>query len=364
MKIKDLEKLLEDWAPLSLQESYDNCGLLVGDGETKISSVLVSLDVTEEVILEAIHRDANIIVAHHPIIFKGLKSLTGDNEVERCIIMAIKNDIALYAIHTNLDNISGGVSFAMGEALGLSNMKILSPKKPGFFQLVTHVPRKYTKIVSEALFDAGAGRVGSYDQCKFTVQGNSSFRALKGSNPYKGDVGNLELTTEDRLELIVPIECKELVEKALINSHPYEQVSYAWLEMSNSSQDIGFGVIGELETELSDKDFINKIKKVFGVKVIKHTNSKSNLVKRVALCGGSGSEFLADAIKLKSDAYITSDISYHRFFDAKKVIFLADIGHWESEQHTIQLITDYIRSKMTNFAVIKTESITNPIITS
>tara|TARA_B100000767_G_scaffold274456_1_gene307496 strand:+ start:1122 stop:2216 length:1095 start_codon:yes stop_codon:yes gene_type:complete len=364
MKVKDLEEILEDWAPLSLQESYDNCGLLVGDSETKITSVLVSLDITEEVVLEAIRRNANMIVAHHPIIFKGLKSLTGDNEVERCIIMAIKSGIALYAIHTNLDNISGGVSHAMGKALGLLNMKTLLPKKAGLFQLVIHVPIEYTKIVSEALFDAGAGKLGSYDQCKFSVQGNTSFRPLKGSNPFNGDVGKLELSTEDRLELIVPVENKERVEKALINIHPYEEISYAWLEMSNSSRDIGFGVIGELETALSDKDFIKKIKEVFGVKAVKHTNSKSNLVQRVALCGGSGSELLPNAIKSNSDAFVTSDISYHRFFDAKKVIFLADIGHWESEQYTIQLITDYIRSKMTNFAVIKTESLTNPITTS
>lgn len=364
MKIKDLEKILEDWAPLSLQKSYDNCGLLVGESETKVTSVLVSLDITEEVVLEAIRRNANMIVAHHPIIFKGLKSLTGNNEVERCIIMAIKNSIALYAIHTNLDSISGGVSHAMGEALGLLHMKTLSPKKAGLFQLVTHVPTEYTKIVSEALFNAGAGKIGSYDQCQFTVKGKTSFRPLKGSNSFKGDIGKLEISDEDRLELIVPIENKELVENALINTHPYEEVSYAWLEMSNSFRDRGFGVIGELETALSDKDFIKKIKDVFGVKAVKHTNSKSNSVKRVALCGGSGSELLSNAIKLNSDAFVTADVSYHTFFDAKKVIFLADIGHWESEQHTIQLITDYIRSKMTNFAVIKTESITNPIITS
>lgn len=364
MKLNYLVNFLENWAPLTLQEEYDNCGLLVGNDEMKVSAVLVSLEVTEEVILEAIDRKANVIVSHHPVIFKAVNSLTGKTEAERCVIMAIENSIALYAIHTNLDSIYGGVSFAMGTAMGLSNMKILAPRDSNLYQLVVHVPAEHTDALSKALFQAGAGSLGNYDQCKFSTNGKGSYRPLNGSNPYLGNIGKIQLVNEERLELLVPSWSKGAVEKALFLNHPYEEVSHAWFKLTNKSSNTGFGVVGELPSALKDEELIEKMKFVYGAKTIRYSPSKDNYIKRVALCGGAGIDLLSLAIKSEADAFITSDISYHKFFDAKKVIFLADIGHYESERHTIELIADHIRSKMTNFAVLTTESITNPIITS
>lgn len=364
MKIKDLENILEEWAPLPLQEGYDNSGLLVGDSERDISSVLVSLDVTEDVIIEAIEKKANVIVSHHPIIFKSLNSLTGKNEVERCVELAIQNKLALYAIHTNLDKISGGVSFALGNALGLLNMKTLSQDMSKMYHLVTYVPKDYSETVSQSLFNAGAGRLGNYDQSKFTVSGKGSFRPLESSKPFKGEIGKIEEHDENRIEVLVAPEFKSKVERALFESHPYEEISYAWIELSNFDRNRGFGAIGDLPVEHTEEEFIKKIKKVLNLKSFRHTQSRTGKIKKVAVCGGSGVKLLSDAIASDCDVFLTADISYHAFFDAKKRIFLADIGHWESEQYTIDLIADYIRSKMTNFAVIKTESITNPIIIS
>jgi dinuclear metal center YbgI/SA1388 family protein len=364
MKIKDLENVLEKWAPLSLQEDYDNSGLLVGDRNKDISSVLVSLDVTEDVIMEAIKKKANVIVSHHPIIFKTLRSLTGRNEVERCVELAVKNEVALYAIHTNLDKISGGVSFALGNALGLLNMKILSQDISKMYHLVTHVPKDFSEAVSESLFNAGAGKLGNYDQSKFVVSGKGSFRPLESSRPFKGEIGKLEELDEDRIEVLVAPEFKYEVESALFETHPYEEISYAWIELSNFDTNKGFGAIGDLPVEHSEEEFTKKMKKILNLKSFRHTKSRNGMIKKVAVCGGSGVKLLSDAITANCDAFLTSDISYHTFFDAKKRIFLADIGHWESEQHTIDLIADYIRSKMTNFAVTKTESNTNPIIIS
>jgi hypothetical protein len=243
-------------------------------------------------------------------------------------------------------------------------MKILSQDISKMYHLVTHVPKDFSEAVSESLFNAGAGKLGNYDQSKFVVSGKGSFRPLESSRPFKGEIGKLEEQDEDRIEVLVAPEFKYEVERALFESHPYEEISYAWIELSNFDANKGFGAIGDLPVEHSEEEFIKKIKKILNLKSFRYTKSRNGMIKKVAVCGGAGVKLLSDAITSNCDAFLTSDISYHTFFDAKKRIFLADIGHWESEQHTIDLIADYIRSKMTNFAVTKTESNTNPIIIS
>ena len=361
MNVKSICELIEEIAPLSLQESYDNAGLLVGDSQMEIDSVLVSIDITEEVIDEAIRKKCKMIVSHHPLIFTGLKRLTGQNEVQRCVAKAIKNDIAIYAAHTNLDNVLNGVSGKMAEKIGLKNIRILQPKQDRLLKLITFVPHLHSDKVRKAIFEAGAGQIGNYDSCSFNADGVGTFRANEYARPFVGVTDELHSEPETRIEVILPDYLKTDILEALLNAHPYEEPAYDFIPLQNTWNQVGAGIVGELVEPEDEIHFLNRLKLIFNAQAIRHTNLFGKKIKRIALCGGSGSSFLPDAIKANADIYISGDFKYHEFFDYQKQILIADIGHFESEQFTKDIFFEIITKKMSTFAVQISDSKTNPI---
>lgn len=362
MRIKDLTAYLEKLAPLSYQESYDNAGLIVGNPNEIITGVLVSLDSTEDVVEEAIQRGCNVIVAHHPIVFKGIKKFTGKNYVERTIIKAIKNDIAIYATHTNLDNVVNGVSFKIAQLLGLQQVRILAPKADLLMKLVVFVPVDNTGQLLDALYAAGAGEIGNYSQCSFRVEGKGTFKPNAQANPTIGQTsGPMEEVEENRVEVIFPAYLKNQILAAMRKGHVYEEVAYYLTSLSNENQEVGSGAVGILPQEMAETDFLAYLKQNMKVSVIRHTSLLNKPIRKVAVCGGAGSFMLGDAIRAGADIFITADYKYHEFFDAENRIIIADIGHYESEQFTKELLKDYICKKFTNFAVNLSETPTNPV---
>lgn len=362
MKIKDLTGYLEKLAPLSYQESYDNAGLIVGHPDELITGVLVSLDSTEDVVEEAIQRGCNLIVAHHPIVFKGLKKITGKNYVERTIIKAIKNNVAIYAIHTNLDNVVNGVSFKITQLLGLQQARILAPKSDLLIKLVVFVPVEYTGQLLDALYAAGAGEIGNYSQCSFRVEGKGTFKPNAQANPTIGRSGGpMEEVEENRVEVIFPAYLKNSILAAMRRGHIYEEVAYYLTSLGNENQEVGSGAVGILPQEMAEVDFLAHLKQKMNASVIRHTRLLNKPISKVAVCGGAGSFLLGDAMRAGADIFITADYKYHEFFDAENRIIIADIGHYESEQFTKELLKDYICKKFTNFAVHLSETPTNPV---
>ena len=363
MKLFEISNYLDSRVPLAFQESYDNCGLLVGNKQSVIHSVLVALDCTEEVIDEAINNKHNLIVSHHPLIFNGVKKITGSTYVQRVIEKAIKHDIALYAMHTNLDNIYGGVSFQIADKINLEKTKILMPKTSILTKMTVYCPPSHTELVKNALFDSGAGRVGQfYDRCSFVSSGMGSFRPLEGSSPFSGEVGKDALSQEDKIEVVFESYLKPQIISALKKSHPYQEVAYVLDDTQNASQ-TGSGVIGELKKAMTLNNFLAHIKKTMNTNLIRYNRiTKKNHIKRVAVCGGAGRFLLEHAIKNKADAYITSDFKYHDFFDTNNKIIVFDIGHYESEFYTQELIFGILKEKFSKLAVRLTSICTNPIL--
>ena len=361
MKLRELCRKLEEWAPLAYQESYDNSGLIVGDPEQVLKGVLVSLDCLENVVEEAKKRNCNVIVSHHPIVFKELKSLTGKNYVERTVLKAIKNDIALYAIHTNLDNVHTGVSKMMADRLGLKNTRVLAPKNDVLKMLITYVPKNSAEQVRSALFAAGAGSHGAYSECNFSVEGVGTFKGSEFSNPTIGVKGVREQVIEERIELVFPAYIESGVISTLKKNHPYEEVAYSVFAIDNANQFVGSGIIGELSESLNEKEFLKNLKEKLKTDCIRHTSLLNNKIKKVALCGGAGSFLLKAAKHAEADIFITGDFKYHEFFDAEERILIADIGHYESEQYTMDLIADFLRKNFPKFAIHLSKVNTNPI---
>lgn len=361
MKLKDLILFLEEIAPLNYQESYDNSGLIVGSADQVVNTALISLDCTEAVVDEAITKGCDVIISHHPIVFKGLKKFNGSNYVERVIIKAIQNNVAIYAIHTNLDNIIHGVNAKICEKIGLKNCQILSPKPSLLKKLVFFVPQKEAEKVKEQVFIAGAGNIGNYSECSFNTQGIGTFKPNDQAKPFVGATNQLHQEEEIRVEMIYPAATEKKIIQALLQSHPYEEVAYDIYSLDNSYQNIGSGMIGELSEEMDGMSFLNLLKQKMDVSVIRHTQILDKPVIKVAVCGGSGSFLLGKAIQAKADVFVTADFKYHEFFDAEKKIVIADIGHFESEQFTQDLLLEIIMKKFPNFAVRLTENNTNPI---
>jgi len=359
--IKDITGFLETLAPSNYQESYDNSGLLTGNPLWLVSGVLVTLDCTEEVVQEAIDNKVNLIIAHHPIIFKGLKKLTGQNYVERTIIKAIKNDVAIYAIHTNLDNVHLGVNKQIAQTLGLINLKILAPKNDTLAQLITFVPKGKTDRVLTALHEAGAGNIGNYKNCSFRSTGIGAFLPTENASPHVGSLNQLEKTEEDRIEVIFPIHLKERILDSLRKVHPYEEVAYYISQLENENQEVGSGMIGDLEEEVEPNEFLKRLKTKMKAGCIRHTAVIDKKIKKVAVCGGSGSFLLSKALAAGADIYVSADFKYHEFFDADGKIIIADIGHYESEQYTKELIIGILKEKFTTFAINFSKTVTNPI---
>jgi dinuclear metal center YbgI/SA1388 family protein len=361
MKVKDICFYLDEVVPISFQEGYDNCGLQVGNPEKEIDSALIVLEVTEDVLDEAITAGNGLIVTHHPLIFNGLKKITGRSFVERILMRALKHDISVYSSHTNLDILKEGVSRKMAQKLELQNIKVLSPLKDRLLKLVTYVPEDHLDKVREAVFEAGAGVIGNYDKCSFSGTGYGSFRGGENTKPFAGKKGQLHFEKEIRFETILLSHLKETVTKALIGAHPYEEVAYDIYTLENEYYEAGLGCTGELLKEKGEKDFLKNLAAIFKAKGIRYTKPVGRKIKKVAVCGGSGIGLLNNAFASGADAFVTSDIKYHDFFYADKRILLVDIGHFESEKFATEILYDLIIKKFPKFAVRFSETNTNPI---
>jgi len=361
MKIAEIISFLETTADPSLQEHYDNAGLIVGQSNWECSGIICSLDATEEVIHEAVKKNCNLIVAHHPIIFGGLKKINGKNYVEKTIIAAIKNDIAIYAIHTNLDNVINGVNGKIAGMLELQNISILSSKEGILRKLFTFAPLDKAEQVRNAIFLAGGGYIGNYSECSFNAEGTGTFKAEEGTDPYVGEVGKQHQEKEIKIEVVFPAWLENNIIKAMKSAHPYEEVAYDIITLANKHQAIGSGIIGELASPIYEVDLLSRLKKIFGLRIIRHTPLLNKPIKKIAVCGGAGSFLVPAAVAAGADIYITADMKYHEFFDANGRTVIADIGHYESEQFTIDLLMEILEQKFPNFAVLKTEVQTNPV---
>jgi dinuclear metal center YbgI/SA1388 family protein len=361
MKISEIISFLESVGPSSLQEHYDNAGLITGDTNWECHGIICSLDATEDVVKEAIEKKCNLIVAHHPIIFGGLKKINGKNYVEKTVIAAIKNDIAIYAIHTNLDNVISGVNGKIAELLGLKNIAVLSPKDNTLKKLFTFVPADKAEQVRNAIFAAGGGHIGNYSECSFNAEGIGTFKAGDGTNPYVGNIGERHHENEIRIEVIFPAWIESTLLASMKASHPYEEVAYDVVDLSNDHSGVGSGITGDLPNAMNETDFLAQIKKIFDVPVIRHTRLLNKPIQKVAVCGGAGSFLVSKALAAGADIYITADMKYHEFFDANDRMVIADIGHFESEQFTIDLLKEVLEQKFPTFAVLKTRVKTNPV---
>lgn len=361
MRVQDITSYLESLAPLQLQESYDNAGLIVGSPQQEVTQVLLSLDCTEAVVDEAIEKGCNLIISHHPIVFGGLKKINGKNYVERVVIKAIKNDIALYAIHTNLDNVFDGVNAMIMDKLGIADRKILSSKTGVLKKLVTFAPTADADKVRAALFEAGAGNIGNYSEASFNAEGFGTFKGNEQTNPHVGEPGKQHQEPELKIEVIYPAYLESKLLKALFTAHPYEEVAYDLYQLTNTTDRIGAGMVGELDQPVAEPDLLESLKTIFNVPVIRHTALLNKPIKKVAVCGGAGSFLLGDAMRAGADIFITGDFKYHQFFDAEDKLVIADIGHYESEQFTPQLLADILNKKFSSFAFLLSGINTNPI---
>jgi dinuclear metal center YbgI/SA1388 family protein len=361
MKVKDISSYLDSIVPLSFQESYDNSGLQVGNPEMELASAIISLDVTEDVIDEAIAGGCDMIISHHPLIFSGIKKITGSSSTERVIAKALKNDIAIYSSHTNLDVVANGVSHKMAGKLGLTKIRVLSPLKHRLMKLVTFIPEAHLEKVRSAVFNSGAGVTGNYDQCSYSTHGYGSFRGNDNSKPFVGEKGKLHFEKEVRFETIFPSHIKDEVIRALTRSHPYEEVAFDIFQLENDYPDAGMGCTGELHEELDMDDFLKLVSSVFGAGGLRYSRSGKGKIFKVAVCGGSGAGLISDAINSGSDAYVTADIKYHSFLEAAGRILLIDTGHFESEKFSAEILYDLIIKKFPTFALRFSENNTNPI---
>lgn len=361
MQIKEVIKHLDKLAPLSYAEDFDNTGLLVGDSKTVVKGILVTLDTLEITIDEAIEKNCNLIISFHPIVFKGLKKFNGSNYVQRVVMKAIKNDIAIFAIHTALDNSLQGVNDMICEQLGLQNRKILIPKIGTIKKLVTYAPLSESQSLMNKLFEAGAGHIGNYDQCSFATEGVGTFRPLEESNPSLGKKGEKHSEKETKIEVVFPKHCESKIIAALFNNHSYEEVSYEVTTLENTNTSIGMGMIGELSKPVEEVAFLKSLKKIFKTGCVKHSALLNKPIQKIAVLGGSGSFAISNAQRAGADVFITADLKYHQFYEAEGKIVLADIGHYESEQYTKNLIVSYLQKKISNFAIVLSDKNTNPI---
>ncbi|MEY3398114.1 MAG: hypothetical protein RL220_708 [Bacteroidota bacterium] len=361
MKLQEIIRALEEFAPLSLQESYDNSGLLFGDPAQELRGALVSLDCTEAVVEEAIDKKCDLIIAHHPLIFSGLKKITPARNVDRALIKAIRHNIALYAIHTNLDNVRHGVNAKISERLRLSGTRILAPRSGDLSKLVVFVPVSHAESVRQAMFRAGAGEIGQYAECSFSNEGTGTFKAGQGTNPFVGQQDVRHEEPEIRLEVVVPVWRRAMVVSAMTDAHPYEEVAYDLFPMLNQWSGAGSGMIGNLQNPMPWQDFFEMLKERMKVKVIRHTQPVRPAIEKVAVCGGSGSFLISAAKSAGADVFITADMKYHQFFDAENSLMIADIGHFESEQFTPELIIEELGRKFPTFATHFSAVHTNPV---
>ena len=361
VKIKDIANALEMFAPLPLQDDFDNAGLQIGLTDAEVTGVLLCLDVTEAVVDEAIASGCNFIVSHHPVIFKPLKRITGSNYVERCIMKALANGIAIYSAHTNIDNAPGGVNYRIASKLGLQNVRILLPKEDSLLKLAVYVPVSHADVVRDALFAAGCGKIGNYGSCSYNLSGFGTFKAEEGCNPFCGNIGEVHREEEVRIETVMPSYIKSRVIRAMIEAHPYEEPAYDIYPLKNSWGSVGTGVIGELAEERDELEFMQEIKEKFNVGCVRHTPLLGRKIKSVALCGGAGGSFAQAALGAGADIYITGEARYHDLFNYTGKMLMAVIGHYESEQYTMNIFAEIINGQFPGVKVTKTTVNTNPV---
>lgn len=360
-KLQEIINILENFAPLNYQESYDNSGLIVGDLQSEINGAIIALDCLESVVDEAIEKKCNLIIAHHPIVFAGLKSFTGKNYIEKVIIKAIKNDIAIYVAHTNADNIFSGVNHKIAEKLNLIDVRVLAPKNSQLKHLFVYVPHVAVEAVRNALFTAGAGQLGDYSNCSFNVEGFGTFFPSENAHPAIGEKNELHREAESKIEVVFSPEKEQKILRAMKAAHPYEEIAFGILNLENQHPYVGAGLVGDLQEAMSEIDFFRHLQVSMNTKCIRHTEFLQKSIKRVAVCGGSGSFLLPKALSEKADIFITADYKYHQFFDAEHKIIIADIGHFESEQYTGEIFYEVLSKKFPNFALHLTSVNTNPI---
>lgn len=361
MRIQDVISAIETIAPLDYAEDFDNVGLLIGDKSTAVSGVLVTLDTLENVVDEAIEKNCNLIVSFHPIVFGGLKKITGKNYVERVVIKAIQNNIAIYAMHTALDNSFVGVNAKICEVLGLQNIQVLIPQKSTIKKLVTYVPTENAETLRQALFKVGAGSIGNYDHCSYSVEGIGSFKGNENSNPVIGEKGQTHYEKESQINITFSRHLEGQIIRTLKNVHPYEEVAYEITTLENNNQHIGIGMVGELPSAQKADEFLKTVKQQMNVGVIRHSKLLDKEIKKVAVLGGSGAFAIENAIASGADLYITADVKYHEFYKAENKLIIADIGHYETEQYTKNLLVDFLTKKFTNFAIVLSVCNTNPV---
>ncbi len=361
MRIKEILQTIEQLAPLPLQEDFDNSGLQAGDQNREATGALVAIDVTENVVDEAIALGCNLIITHHPLAFRPFKSLTGKNYVERCMMQAIKNDIAIYAAHTNLDNARGGVNYKLAEMLELQNVKILQPKENALLKFVTTVPLQHADSVRNALFNAGAGHIGNYDSCSYNLTGEGTFRAQAGAHPHIGEIDALHVEPEVRIETVIPVMKKEEVLRALLAVHPYEEPVFDLYPIANEWTQSGSGVVGVLPEPMPEQEFLYLLKDIFNLPTIRHTKIRGKDIRDVAICGGAGAFLIPRAIGYGADTLVTGEARYNDFYDVEGRLLLAVVGHYESEICTKDIFFDHISKKYPTFVVHKSAFDSNPV---
>ncbi len=361
MKLKEIISVFEEAAPFSLQESYDNSGIQFGNPEDEVSKGLICLDITEKVVDEAIENRCDLIISHHPLLFKGIKQLTGQHYTQKALIKAIKHDICLLSVHTNLDSVMHGVNHKLAQKMGLNNIRVLQPRKGLLKKLVVFCPVVHAEKVRNALFKAGAGVIGDYDCCSYNLDGQGTFRAGDNTQPFVGEKGQVHFEEEFRIETILPSYLEKNVIKAMIEAHPYEEVAYDLYPLDNAFEKTGMGMVGDLPEPENENFFLQKLKTALKAHGIRHSPLTGNQVKKVALCGGSGSFLRDSAMAAGADIFVTADLKYHDFFDATDRMLLADVGHYESEQFTSEILYEIVSKKITTFALQISGINTNPV---
>lgn len=344
MTAADLTKYLEDWAPPGSAWERDNVGLQIGSGAEKIRNIMLCLELTEKVLKEALQKNCNFIFTHHPLIFSPIKKLDTEKDSQAKLIeTVIKNNLIVYSAHTNLDFTKDGVSFELARVLKLKNVRFLQNEVDNQLKIVVYVPSDHLEEISSAIFEAGAGTIGEYNSCSFRINGTGTFKGSHKSNPAIGKKETLETVEEIRLEAIVDTWNLKKVLNAISKNHPYEEPAFDVIPLKNKNVNHGAGAIGELDAEMTEKVFLSHIAKCLRVKNFKYTDGRGKKIKKVAVCGGAGSEMLRTAISSGADAFITADIKYHTYHDAQDRILLVDAGHFETEIFSLNSVDKKIK---------------------
>lgn len=359
--LRTLLACIEQWAPFSWQESYDNAGLILGDPDRNVTEALVCFDVTPEVVDEAVRIGAGLIVSHHPAIFKGIKRINPASRLGYMIKQSLCHDIAWCALHTNLDNTLNGVNSYLCEQLGLKDVQPLAPLQDIYGKLQVYVPEAYAEKLRQALAEAGCGAGARYDACSYSSRGEGRFRAGSQAHPFSGQIGELHCEAECKIECLYPLHKTRQVLDVLRTNHPYEEPAFDLLPLRNEATGQGAGAIGNLQESMQETELLDKLKELTGTHCIRHSGFRGRKIRRIALCGGSGGSFIGNACARQADAYITGDLKYHDFADAGSGTWLVDIGHFESEKFAMELIFRFIRKNFPNFAVSISEQARNPV---